>query len=335
VQPLELSRLSGTLNWLEDETRTLKAALTRVQGQQEQVLGFLRDYADQVRVLQDAVTSVRTQLGQVATLDEAVKTLQGIVAQLRDTAQESAEASERRRKADQAETERLRAILAETWHRLDTLQSEVAPLVSKLQNLAEAQKRLSDALQSLNAAQDNFRGELAQFSQRLQASAERERRVDDRFGDVHLQLDALERRDETLSDQLKVLTDRLVQTEERMSAVLAEVEARHALEEQLQRLRVTVGRLEQHTQELETRTSEQARLLDETHRLTRQVDDRRAALATRIDEQAEAIARLRTELTELLAEYESLEEQHRVRLVTELQQQIREVRARVAKARGK
>jgi chromosome segregation ATPase len=335
VQPLELSRLNGTITWLEDEARQSKASLNRLQGQYEQLVGFMRDVADQLRILQDGIATLRSQTGYVAAMDEALKSVQGAVAQCRDSLADLAISTDRARKTDLAEVDRLRTLLAEAWRRIEALRHDLDPLSGRLQHLSEAQQRIVESLQAAQSAHDALRGEVAQLGQKIQISAEREKRVDDRFGDLQLQLDALARHDEALTDQLRILSDRLLQTEERMAAVLAEEEARRSFEEQLHLTRVALTRLEKQTHELDVRSVEHKQLLDETHRLAKQVDDRRAALAGRVDEQAATIQRVRDELAELLADYEALEEQHRVRLVAELQQQIRDVRARVAKARGK
>ncbi|GIW06240.1 MAG: hypothetical protein KatS3mg060_1045 [Dehalococcoidia bacterium] len=335
MQPLELSRLNGTLTWLEDEARQAKAGLTRMQGQYDQLLGFMREFSDQLRIMQDGIASLRSQTAQIAQMDEALKSVQGAVAQCRDSLADLAASTDRARKTDQGEVERLRAILAEAWHRIEAIRHDLDPLPGKIQNLNEAQQRVVESVQAANSAHDALRAEVTQLGQKIQISAEREKRVDDRFGDLQLQIDNLARQSETLSDQIRILSDRLIQTEERMSAVLAEEEARRALEQQLHLVRVALSRVEKQAHDLDVRSTEHKQQIDETHRLAKQVDDRRAALAARVDEQAATIARVRDELAELLADYESLEEQHRVRLVAELQQQIRDVRARVAKARGK
>ncbi|MFN8533766.1 MAG: hypothetical protein U0556_09485 [Dehalococcoidia bacterium] len=335
MQPLELSRLNGTLTWLEDEARQAKAALTRVQTQHDQMLSFLRDYADQLRVTHDQLATLTAKFNQIAHLDEAVKSVEGGVGQYRDALDDLRTATERHRTADQGEVDRLRTILAEAWHRLDALRHEFDPVPGKIQNLGDAQKRIVESVQTATSAHDVLQAEVVQLGQRIQIGVERERRIDERAGDLQLQIDVLKRQDETLTDQLKILSDRVLHNEEQMSAVLAEEEARRLLEEQLHLIRVTTVRVEKLVHDLETRAADQGQQIDEAHRFARQVDDRRASLASRVDEQAETIQRMRDELAELLAEYESLEEQHRVRLVAELQQQIRDVRARIAKARGK
>lgn len=335
MQPLELSRLNGTLTWLEDEARQAKAGLNRLHGQYEQLVGLIREFSDQLRVMQDAIATLRSQTSHIATMDEALKSVQGALAQCRDSLADLATATDRARKTDQGEVDRLRSVLAEAWHRIETLRHDLDPLPGKLQNLAEAQQRVVESVQAAHSANDALRAEIAQLAQKIQISAEREKRVDDRFGDFQLQIDGLVRQQESVSDQVRILSDRLLQTEERIAAVLAEEEARRSLEQQLHLVRVALARVEKQAHELDVRTTEQKQQIDETHRLAKQVDDRRAALAERVTEQAEAIQRVREELADLLADYETLEEQHRVRLVAELQQQIRDVRTRIAKARGK
>ncbi|MCS6800996.1 MAG: hypothetical protein RMM58_04170 [Chloroflexota bacterium] len=335
MQPLEWSRLNGTIAWLEDEARQAKAGLNRLSGQYDQLIGLMRDFADQLRVMQDSLAALRSQTGHIATLDETLKSVQGALAHCRDSLADLTASTDRARKADQGEVERLRGILSEAWRRIEALRSDVDPLTGKIQNLSESQQRIIESIQSAHSANDALRAELAQLAQKIQISAEREKRVDDRFSDLQLQIDALSRHHEALADQLRILSDRLHHAEDRLAAFLAEEDARRALEQQVSLVRVALARVEKLTHDLDVRTTEQKNQIDETYRLAKQVDDRRAALAERVTEQAAAIQRVREELAELLADYESLEEQHRVRLVTELQQQIRDVRARIAKARGK
>jgi chromosome segregation ATPase len=329
-----MTRLNGTLTWLEEEARQTKAALTRLQSQQDQIIGFLRDYADQIRIIQDSIAALRSTTSQIGVMDDALKGAQGALSQVRDSLSDLSSATDRHRKGDLAEVERLRQILNEAWRRIEALRSDLDPLPGRIANVAETQKRLGDSIQSTNEAHDSLRSEVVALGQKLQISVEREKRVDDRFDDHQLQLDALVRRDETAIDQLKILTDRIVETEGRMADVLDEEEARRALEEQVHLLRVQINRVEKQASDLESKATEHGEQIEANHRFGKQVDDRRAALAERVEALAGTMDRYREELAELVADYESLEEQHRVRLIAELQQQVRDVRVRISKARG-
>ncbi|MCS7001258.1 MAG: hypothetical protein NZ518_00265 [Dehalococcoidia bacterium] len=335
MQPLEYSRVAGTLEWLEQEARQSKAAIAKLQSQNEQIIKFIRDHVDQLRLAQDSLSTLRVQIGQVATLDEAVKLLQSAHAQTRESLAELSGAAERQRRGDQAEVERLRQLVAEVWQRAEALRRDLEPMTNRLQGFAEAQKRMIDQVQQTQNAQDVLKSEINAVALRLQGYTDREKKADERFLDLQQHLNALQKKDETLGDQYKILLERVVAAEQTMSGVIADQEKMRALDEQLHVLRVHLQRLDKQVVELSASLDQQAQSVEETRRLARQVDDRRAALAERLSEQGAAITQLRQELSELLADFETMEEQHRVRMVAELQQQIKDVRARVARARNR
>lgn len=335
MQPFDRTQVSSTLSWMEEELRHTKGVLARLQTQHEQLLEFVRDHLDQFRISQDALSAMKAQLAQILVIDDAVKSVQASNNQLREQHMEFHAEVDRRRRADLTEVERIRQVLSETWQRVDQLRSDLDPLTTRVENLAEAQPRMVESIQALQHVQDDLAQQITALGQRFQSGAEREKRVDDRFEDVQAQLNAVEKRDEQLADSQKIAADRVVNLEERMALVLAEEEERRSLDEQVHLVRVALTRGEKQIAELAAQAAEQRQQLENVEHYAKQVDTRRSLLGERLDETNASIEQLRTDFTDLLADFGQMEEQHRVRLMTELTQQVKDVRARIAKAKNR
>lgn len=331
MESINLARLTSTIDWLEDETRQSKAAVTRIQAQQEELRSYVKDFVDQLRHAEDAITGLRARSSELGTIDEVVTQLRSTVNKLIDQVADLAETSTRHSRGADAEIEKLRGVTSESWSRIDTLRIDLDPLPGRTESLALNQQRLNETIQVAQTGIDQLKIDFSGLGQQLQILFSNQKRLEDRFTDLRTELDELHQKDDELNSNRLILAERVSKLEETTTGLLAEEDARRKLEDQVNLIRVTLTRLEKDHSVTATKVAENAQQIDSVSVFTRQVDSRRESLAERLKEDGVLIQEVRNELAALLADYARMEEQHRVRQIAELQQQLKDVRTRISR----
>ena len=335
MEHVDVAGLTHTIDWLEDEVRQQKAAVTKVQGQHDQVLVYLKDYIDQLQALQDGLHLVRTQAAQLPQLASEIQRIHSILNTVRDSITDAAGIAERHNRSLQSEVERMRTVVSESWQRIETLRRDLDPLPSRIQMLSDSQKRVMDTTQELGSRIDSMRLEITSIAGRMDSFGERDKHIDERFGDIGKELDGIRKRDDSYFDKHRIVADRVSVLEAALTKLQAEEENRRKLEELVNVQRVGLSRIEKVGSDSKTAIEGQAEQIDELARRIKNVDDKRETLSQKVEEHGTALSGLRDEITEVLVDYESMEEQQRVRHVTELQQQIKEIKSRISKLRNR
>lgn len=331
MESINLARLTSTIDWLEDEARQNRASVTRIQAQQDELKSYVKDFVDQLRHAEDAITGLRARSLELGTIDEVVTQLRSSVSKLIDQVADVTETTTRHYRGADTEIEKLRIATSEAWSRTDALRLDLDPLPSRTESLAHNQQRLNESIQVAQTGVDQLNVDLTGLGQQIQIMFANQKRLEDRFAELRSELDELHNKDDELNSNRLILAERVNKLEETTVALLAEEDARHKLEDNVNLIRVTLTRVEKDLSATSAKLAESVQQIDSVSIFTRQVDSRREILAERMKEEGDLLKEVRNELAGLLADYARMEEQHRVRQIAELQQQLKDVRTRISR----
>lgn len=276
------AQIAGTVDWLEDEHRQLRARVGRLEQEIEQLAAAGREQTLRQRADAADLEALRQHLNRVPGLEETIRLVQEDVGDLRSLLTRQTAAGERGERAFALELDRVRLTIAEISQRLATLVDEVQPLPVRIQALGDHGRRVQDQLTDVQRTVEEILGRQSTVQSKIDLSVEQTHRVEQGLAAVGGEFAPLRRQDEVLASRIQIAIDLARQVEGRMVEALAEEQARRELAERVEILRAERQRIQQQLADLEHASAGLIERTDELGRLLRQETDRRRTTDERV-----------------------------------------------------
>ena len=322
----EATALSNALQFLEEEQRQYKTQIFKFQQQLEQLQGTLWTLGDRVNTLEGAIATVMAHGSRVARLEEDLRQTREFVEHFQsefETRHQQETAGER---LIQTELERERQARTELLQKLDDLEQNQAGMLEKVQIMEEIGRRRQEELHQLERSLEPLRVRDDQLSQQIAGSYEAQKRQAQELAELQQEQKSLQAQDEVvqgrvqhLADQVRRLEseDSLQNLEQRLTAMLVEQNELHRAERQ---------RLERTSVELQMSYEQYRSMVDDLQQQMLQLQGKAQAVTQYLEQVREQFWELRNALGEQFTKIVAAEEQHRRRQITELEQQIKDLR---------
>lgn len=319
---------AGTLQWLEEEQHRSKINLSKLQQQMEQLQAGLWGQLERMQQGEQALSAVVAQLARLPKLEEQLRQLQA----LSESSQESGLKEEQRRAAEervrQAELERERQARSELGHRLELQERDGQSLWTKLTALEDGYRRYSEPLLQLQQGAEQLAHEDQQLQGRIQSLLEQIRHGEGDLDRLRQEQEALRKQDEVISGRLHILGEQVKGVQDQTEAILSVEQLQQELQERLEVQRMERQRLERQSAEIQTVQEEQHSRLEDLIRELALLSGKNQTLTEHLDQVREQLWGVREEIVQHFSRLAETEEQQKRRQIVELEQQVRELRAR-------
>lgn len=324
--PPEPNTLQNMLDWLEGELRQVKAQVADTAEQAQQNQAQLWEVTDQVQRAEAGAVNLTAQMNLLTGLNEEIRSLRERVERLQSLIGQDQEQSELLARQLRAEMQAERDERGELRRRTEFAEQAASGMTEKLTLAEELTRRVQDESALHQQRMEQVDINLAGADARVAANAEAMRRMQ---SDQRNTAADLERHERSLGDIMERL-DRMQEGIRRHQDDLARF---HDMEQEFDGVREQIDTIRQVGDSIVAKATAMERdhesLLNRVAELDRALERARA----RTDQQDRTLAELRQALDEardqLLREHErflTLQEKGRRRQITDLEQEIRELK---------
>ncbi|HLC29970.1 MAG TPA: hypothetical protein VJM51_04230 [Dehalococcoidia bacterium] len=322
----EATALSNALQFVEEEQRQYKTQIFKFQQQLEQLQGTLWTLGDRVNTLEGAIATVMAHGSRVARLEEDLRQTREFVEHFQSEFEARHQQETTGERLIQTELERERQARTELLQKLDDLERNQAGTLEKLQTIEEVGRRRQEELHQLERSLEPFRVRDDQLSQQIAGSYEAQKRQAQELAELQQEQKSLQAQDEVVQGRVQHLADQvrrleseesLQNLEQRLTAMLVEQNELHRAERQ---------RLERTSVELQMSYEQYRSMVDDLQQQMLQLQGKAQAVTQYLEQVREQFWELRNALGEQFTKIVAAEEQHRRRQITELEQQIKDLR---------
>lgn len=332
VDVVDPARLSGMVDWLEDENRQLKSQLAHHQELLEQALALLRDQSLRLRTLEDESGATRSQVSKIGSLEGNQQHAQEVIAQMQADQAQFRQSYEKMERDRQADNERHRVAMIELWQRLDYLRQEMEPVPTRLQTLADSGKRLHDSLFVAGKQVENIQHQVETLGGRAQLALDQAKKNEHDLAHWMSELEPLRRADEMLLTRIQIAGDAVKALSEQVNQVLAHEEQWREVGDRVEVARVDLQRADKELVEIRQIVEGHGERVIDLSKAILQAEARRDGLGVRLDEVQEELLALRLETERQFGESRALLERQARRQLAEFEVQTKEFRDRGVRA---
>lgn len=319
--------LQGVMDWLESELRQLKTQLREYSDQADQNQTQLWDLRDQQQRSEHGASNLAAQINLLSALPEELRVLRERVERLQGAVGHDGEQRELFARQLRSEMQAERDERGELRRRTEFAEQTAATLVEKLGLAEDLSRRVHDETALMSQRLEQIDINLQGVEARLAASAEALRRTQ---GDQRNQVQEGERRDRALGEleeRQERAQEALRRLQEEMGRIAETSQEYEALRERFEAVResqdATVERandMARQTETMQARFTEMERGLERARARADQQDRTLNELRHLVDEATE-VARREAE------RFLGFQEKVRRRQVSDLEQELREIRA--------
>lgn len=328
------STADATIRWLEEENDRFKAALFKLQQQGEQMQSVIWGLGDRINALESAVTTTVSQAARLNRTEEDVRHSKDLIQQIQEDLGKLGEAgvdADRQRASDQQRHIQARAELAQQQEELQrelVAQQERLGLVEEMgRRRQEEAFRVEQSIEALHAQDEKLNIALTGHQGQTAHHAQELSNLENEQHSLHAEDEVLNGRIVRLQEQIRRLesAEEVKELEDRLRGALSELSELHRVE----RLR-----LERLVVDLQVTQDQLRSGLDDATQQAIQAGGKAQGAQQHLEQVRDQFWELRNEVTERLTAIAKVEERHRRRQITELEQQIKELAAWEPKSPG-
>ncbi len=320
------SAMDNALQFLEEEQRQYKAQVFKFQQQLEQVQGSMWSLGDRLNSLEGAVSTVMAHGSRVSRLEEDLRQTRESIERFQSDVEGQRQQDTTTERLLQTELERERQARTELYQKLGDIERTESSFRDRLQLLDDTTRKRQEDLFNLERSLEPLRHRDEQLGQQLSSGQDALKRLAQEVEELRQESRALQAQDEVYQSRLQHLMDQihrletqdeLRELEQRLSSILAEQNELHRIERQ---------RTERSTVDLQLSYEQYRTVLDEVQQQILQLHGKAQSLTQYIEQVREQFWEIRNSLTEQFGRIAANEELHRRRQVSELEQQLKELR---------
>lgn len=329
MHPVEETGVSQTLAWLEDEWRQVKTHLAGVDQQGSRLQGVMDDLVSRLHGMEELFAAVRAEVQRVPALEEGLRQARDYASRLEARQAEQDLRHERLQRLLEAETQNLQQVVAEVRQRWEAIRPDLEAALAKMGALEETERRRLEPVAGLTQRQEELAREIESLDAKIRMAGEQARRAEEALERVWPELDNLRSQDEVALSRVQMSLGLSRQVEERVEEVLREADFRRSLAERVEVQRVEQHRVMAQLAELEQRLDRQIERLEEQTAQVRDNGMKTREAFEKILEIRQQIWEYQDQLRDQLAALVQWEEQVRRKGIGDLEEQIRDLRAKV------
>lgn len=325
-QLIDAARIANAVVWLEEEQRQNRANFATIVSQMERFQVFLDEQADYSRHVEEVLVSIRQQLGRLGMVEEMATQTRDQLMRVDQLVAELEKSSALFRRLAETEMESLKAVDNEVQGVTLQLRGAVEQTEARLRSIDETERRRIDQVSLVESRLSEVLKLAEMGDQRSRAANEHLKRTQDDLEGMSAHLANLVTQDELLSSRLQVLQEHLRAIDDKVDKVAVEVEVYRPVPDRIdvlraehQRVAQEVGGLIQNYSHVNEKVDDLARQVRDQGSRNREAFDKMLGLRQEVWDFAQ-----KTE--ETVVQMLRLEERQKRREITELEQQIKELR---------
>lgn len=325
-QVYDPARLANTVAWLENEQQQNREQFQALRQQMDRVQNVVDEQASHNQLVEEALNSIRQQLSRIATVEEASGQTRNQLGRVETLLADVERSGAQFQRTAETKIEELQTITAKMEHSEHERSGALEALGRRMQSVDEMDRRRQDS-QTLIEQRSLDLTKLAESADtRSRATGEQLKRANDEADRTATHLDALVNQDEALSNRLQVSVEKLKSMDDKVETLTLMMEEVRSLPERFDLHRSEVQRM---LNELNSLAQDFGHLNERLEDLGRQVRDsggRNRESFDKIMALRQEIWEFASEIQEHLAQLLRTGERQKRREITELEQQIKELR---------
>lgn len=320
------------MKYLEDELKEVKGQLARLQQQLHQLQLALREQSERSREALATADQAKAAMAVLPKWDEEMRGIKETLERLQLFSHDMKyrwEEQERRLREDRERELQERAALSA---KLSDLEKEIAETAGRSRLVEEQAKQHLEALQGLHRELEELRRRDTALDAQHRLLADRLRHAEELYDQFRGELEALGKQDDALLNRLLSVQDQARRAEEQSVQAIQRHTAYQEFAERIEQLRAERQRWER---ELALAKEEFGRMegrVEDLERGIRQVESRLTQQAQHIAQAREMLEAQQAEVDQRLLELLQLLERQRVRAISQLEQEGRELKQLVPRA---
>ncbi len=313
-------------HWLEDEVQQTKAQIAKLQQQAEQLQNQLVRSTEEAQRTQEALTAVRIQVEGQGSLQDQLRQLTNETTILREQQETLRTALDATQHQHETTIEQSRLEWGQLLKRLDSIEKSVTSTEQRANFLEEGHRPLRNDVVAFRQSFAEVNRDLEELQSKNERNLEAGKRVEQTLNRIDSNLDTLARQDENITERLQRHAEHARRLEEQLSSLLDDQTTHDEIFQKMDVVRNEGQYLGERLGSVEkTLDTQRMTLEDQSHNLDL-LGPRLQGHADRLTEIHHLVASYHEDLLTHLQRWSQLYEKQRRRQISQLEQELRELK---------
>jgi chromosome segregation ATPase len=322
----ETKARSNAIEWLEGEVHQAKAQIGKLQQQAEQLQGQLWRATEEAQRSQEVFAALRVQLEGLNGLQEQVRQLTNEAAIIKEQQTSLRDAVATSQQQQQTVIDGSRRELGQVLKKLDAIEKSVTGAERRANSVEEGQRPLRNDVSALRHSLNELERNLSELQTRSERNLEASKRLEQTLDRVNGDLVMLGKQDEATVERVQLQAEHVRRVEEQVASVLADQTTHEDIFQKMDVLRSENQHVAERVAALEKSLDAHRALIDEEARALDLLGPKLQGQNDRLMELQRQVAGYHDDLLTHLTRWSQLYEKQRRRQISQLEQELRELK---------